>query len=533
MSFHRTPTGLLFVFALGCGGSAPTQTNLGPIVGVRLSKPDVAVPTFPTPDAPPGYLTPAPPGSVAAWKEADTDPIPQDRDLAKRRTETLYAWHRAATVGVFETRGKSSAPWAAQARAALDSTARVLSLTGHRKTEAEQDRDHALVAAVEARCDDPQLRYYHLKFVRDKDCTDPNAVREYARLADQFDAEKYSAHRRLHARWNACARAASAVPDPEKPLPSPTNRRPSSRPRVDVVALYEPVWGVLTELAADRDPECERTVVEIAKLIGHVYDESGRDRKEGFDRVAKALTAGKANAWVRNLVEGQFLMEYAWDARGDDFAVAVPAEAWPVFHDRLTRAGTALRDAWDEDRTRPEPAVEMLTVALGLGFDKDDMEVWFRRAMTADPDCYDACRAKLYFLDPKWHGSHAEMVAFGRQCARTQNWDADLPLILVEAHAARGNPDLDGPSFAPPEVWADMREAFEPQLVRDPDDRFARTVYGKLCVAAGRYGSAYFHFTKLNEQPWTGPSTFPDVDRFRRQVDLVRMLYAESLRTGK
>jgi uncharacterized protein YqfA (UPF0365 family) len=59
----------------------------------------------------------------------------------------------------------------------------------------------------------------------------------------------------------------------------------------------------------------------------------------------------------------------------------------------------------------------MLTVCLGLAPERAEMELWFDRAMAADPNNRDACKAKLYNLEPKWHGSAEEMVKFGREWA--------------------------------------------------------------------------------------------------------------------
>jgi len=41
------------------------------------------------------------------------------------------------------------------------------------------------------------------------------------------------------------------------------------------------------------------------------------------------------------------------------------------------------------------------------------------RAMKLDTNSYAACRSKIYYLEPKWHGSPEEMIAFGRQCVQS------------------------------------------------------------------------------------------------------------------
>src|SRR5207253_8728587 len=112
----------------------------------------------------------------------------------------------------------------------------------------------------------------------------------------------------------------------------------------------------------------------------------------------------------------------------------VTAEGWRLFNERLRRAERALTAAWAADPGCAGAAAEMITVCMGLGHDRETMDLWFRRAMEADGDCLAACEKKLACLMPKWGGSVKEMVQFGRQCRDTNNWAAGLPLILVAAH---------------------------------------------------------------------------------------------------
>jgi hypothetical protein len=220
---------------------------------------------------------------------------------------------------------------------------------------------------------------------------------------------------------------------------------------------------------------------------------------------------------VRRTVEGRFLVDWAWDARGGGTADTVTADGWRLFRDRLGAAEAALRAAWEAAPDRPEPAVAMLRVCRGLGADRGTMEGWFRRAMTADPDCRAACRAKLLYLAPKWGGRRADMVAFGRQCARTGNWHAGLPFLLYDAYGDGDYTRPDDPAFAAAEAWADVREVFEPRLVAVPTDRPAREAYAVVCLTAGRYDAAYHQFHRLATD--AGPPV-----AFAGQLDLPRLL---------
>lgn len=78
----------------------------------------------------------------------------------------------------------------------------------------------------------------------------------------------------------------------------------------------------------------------------------------------------------------------------------------------------------------------MLIVEKGIGGDRAAMETWFARAMALGGDDQEACRQKLDWLDPKWHGgpSFADMVAFGRACRATGNGRSGITLLAADAH---------------------------------------------------------------------------------------------------
>ena len=79
----------------------------------------------------------------------------------------------------------------------------------------------------------------------------------------------------------------------------------------------------------------------------------------------------------------------------------------------------------------------MITVEMAIGEgNRDEMEKWFKRAMDADSDNLNACKQKLLWLEPKWHGSPEEMLRFARACRDTKNWRSGIPLVLAERTTA-------------------------------------------------------------------------------------------------
>ena len=54
----------------------------------------------------------------------------------------------------------------------------------------------------------------------------------------------------------------------------------------------------------------------------------------------------------------------------------------------------------------------MISVVLAKSGKRDEMEMWFDRAMNLNPNNYAACGSKLNYLAPEWFGSKEDMLAF-------------------------------------------------------------------------------------------------------------------------
>jgi hypothetical protein len=113
------------------------------------------------------------------------------------------------------------------------------------------------------------------------------------------------------------------------------------------------------------------------------------------------------------LLQGEANIKMAWQARGTGYANRVTDEGWKGLEQHLKIADKALNKAWKLNPKDVRIPLAMLTVELGQGEGRDRMELWFNRAMELNPLCYDAAYAKLYYLEPKWHGSVEDMLIFG------------------------------------------------------------------------------------------------------------------------
>ena len=191
----------------------------------------------------------------------------------------------------------------------------------------------------------------------------------------------------------------------------------------------------------------------------------GVDRKVALDQVLPLLAKAYPNEPGLKVFEGVALTDWAWDARGDGYANTVTPERAAKFHDRLAAADKVLEAAWAANPTDPGAPIALMTVGMGQQWPAAKMDLWFRRALAAHPDMtltrYDglgtAFDARVMPMLPKWGGSDAEMLAFGRRLLAGRNWRGVIPFQLAVIHALiaaeSGRP---GAYYRRPEVWADL-----------------------------------------------------------------------------
>ena len=163
------------------------------------------------------------------------------------------------------------------------------------------------------------------------------------------------------------------------------------------------------------------------------------------------------------LLKGSAYINLAWTARGIGLANTVSEEGWKLFNERLAVAENALTNAWQLNPGDSRIADKMLIVELGQGEGRDRLELWFDRAMALNPNDYNACSAKLNYLQPKWYGSTEDMLQFGHECIQNKKWGGDVPLILLDAHNYIGwiNKSDQTNYWKQPDVWTDINAAFE------------------------------------------------------------------------
>jgi hypothetical protein len=138
----------------------------------------------------------------------------------------------------------------------------------------------------------------------------------------------------------------------------------------------------------------------------------------------KSVTAGVAYA--------HFLTDYAWKARGSDYADTVAQEGWKLFAQRLEQAATVLRTVEGFDEQCPHRWTVTLRIALGLSAEKPVFERLLGEALRSEPGNIAYYFRQAIYLLPRWFGDDGEWEASLTKAAdRIGGDDGDLVYARV------------------------------------------------------------------------------------------------------
>ena len=217
------------------------------------------------------------------------------------------------------------------------------------------------------------------------------------------------------------------------------------------------------------------------------------------------------------LRRGVELIDWGWKARGEGWANTVTPEGWKLFRERLGRARAELEQAVKRNSSGYRAHVGLVLLARGLELPREFMEEHFRQAVRIQPRALAAYSEKWEYLRPRWHGDAEQLLAFGKECLETGDWDNDIPQLCLssiqDVYPGMSDDALSQALQAGP-LWDLLRaydEAAEKHL-RPAALAKERNIFARLAVLGGHFDEAAPVYLKLQEK--TG---LPDTDIF---VDL-------------
>jgi hypothetical protein len=200
----------------------------------------------------------------------------------------------------------------------------------------------------------------------------------------------------------------------------------------------------------------------------------------------------------------------------------VSDDRWKLFFDRLKTSAEAADKAWALNPRDPKIPTFMIRLAQSQQKERPEMERWFQRAMELNTNNYTACLNKLWYLNPKWGGTREDMVAFGRECVASTNWGGRVPLILVDAHfefAKLLSPGEQAPYWRKPDVWPDLKAAYEKFFALNPEAFGFRYYYAGYAYSCGQ-GREFTNQVRLLRESTAGfsPDYFGGAQAFEQMT---------------
>lgn len=254
------------------------------------------------------------------------------------------------------------------------------------------------------------------------------------------------------------------------------------------------------------------------------------DATKGDEDTLKSASIALDRAFLANnrdnpmgpALDGEFYVDYAWNARGSGVAGTVTGDGWRLMGERLAQARQILEPLYDKYPNEGMIPYTMMSVVLGEGRSRDEMELWFQRGIKADPDNFTLYMRKRWYLFPRWYGSDESVRQFGLECTASDNWSAKIPMIYVECltDAASRNPSI----YARPEIWEPLEKVYRGYLERYPDSIHYRSLFAISAVQGGHWDVANEQFNILGDEGDEGAF---------KEIDFAKMKKLAASRAGK
>jgi hypothetical protein len=119
-------------------------------------------------------------------------------------------------------------------------------------------------------------------------------------------------------------------------------------------------------------------------------------------------------------------MERAWRHRGTGLAYTVSEAQFEAFHKELAVAKGYLDRALKLKVRDPDVYSSLISTALGLPTDREQVEAWAKEGSEAFPNYFPLYQAMANYLLPRWHGDEDDLPDYARSVLKTVPGDDGL-----------------------------------------------------------------------------------------------------------
>ncbi|MBI2929640.1 MAG: hypothetical protein HYY24_28600 [Verrucomicrobia bacterium] len=385
-----------------------------------------------------------------------TAPKAQHHSRSPGYTNWWLAWSKELIEGGYQQAGRKDPKWDEPVVKALEDYAYRRVFRAPPAGNAPDLFQNLLKQALAAGCDDALIVYLHTRrFNRAPASANAATAAEYSRSAAALEATSYRPILKFFANLRAAQawRAAFA-----KQAPEVNQFRRAAMSHLQSVLQAE-------EIPAGA-------AFEACQELYETIEQNPAQRRDFYFGAEPCLFARWPDEGFPYYLKGKFYLAYAWEARGGGWASTVTDEGWKTFGERLKIAEQGLEKAWQLDPSLPETPVAFLRLELGQGRARERMEKWYERALAWPENHYEAVRWKLWYLEPRWHGSEQECLETARAAVRSDRFRGRVPLLLYHTHESLATyfKDQRPGYWLEPHVWPDLKEAFTRYFDLNGDD---------------------------------------------------------------
>lgn len=362
------------------------------------------------------------------------------------------AWNLKTLVEPYEHVGHTNPKWDGPATLALNEFARSRAGATDKDEPVAEIISINIAAAVQAGCDDPLVDYLFIRYAMNQTNSPKSFSDAFNDAQSGIQKSGYPSIRKFYVSLRAVQQYNSAY--------GYGSNVDFTKPKQLILDARKDLVDSLN----DKTMPLEEVYEACSQLL-YSWPGDMNSFKDTYAQIEKPLFANWPDEAISWLLKGEAYNLAGAIARGNGYANTVTPEGWKGLAENSAIAEKALQHAWELDPKNERIAVTMIWVELGLNRGRDEMDLWFNRAMEDDPNDYDACSAKLNYVQPKWGGSVQDMLDFGHECVRNPNWGGNVPLILADVHDAIQSQYIDDSEktnyWKQADVWPDIKSSFD------------------------------------------------------------------------
>lgn len=186
-----------------------------------------------------------------------------------------------------------------------------------------------------------------------------------------------------------------------------------------------------------------------------------------YDALGKADNIGLLEQWRKarpqsataRIALAQAYLHFGQNARGRGYSNTVTSEGWRTYGSASEAALALLKEAHSLPEKCPYWHFAMLQVALAQGWDKETVHAIFEDAFALEPGFYHAARQYANYLQPKWYGSHKEVIGFAESISERIGGDEGR-FVYFEIATLLGCNTCGDDSFYPLLSWPRIKEGY-------------------------------------------------------------------------